>query len=103
MRGLEACGQSIDMAGEDGGRREGAGQCGEVGRGGRGGRVVEEGWWWELACERQGVGVRLRGLEACGQSIDIAGEVGGRREGIDQHLQVEYRHVPFLCILHIYF
>ena len=35
MRGLEACGQSIDMAGEGGGRREGVGQCGEVGRGGR--------------------------------------------------------------------
>ena len=45
----------------------------------------------------------MRGLEACGQSIDMAGEDGGRREGIDQHLQVEYRHVPFLCILHIYF
>ena len=38
MRGLEACGQSVDMAGEDGGRREGAGQCGEVGaEGGEGG------------------------------------------------------------------
>ncbi len=35
LRGLEACGQSVDMAGEGGGRREGVGQCGEVGRGGR--------------------------------------------------------------------
>ncbi len=28
LRGLEACGQSVDMAGEDGGRREGVGQGG---------------------------------------------------------------------------
>ncbi len=35
LRGLEACGQSVDMAGGGGGRREGVGQCGEVGRGGR--------------------------------------------------------------------
>ena len=72
LRGLEACGQSVDMAGEDGGRREGVGQCGEVGRGGRSERVVEEGWWWGLARERQGVGVGLRGLEACGQSVELA-------------------------------
>ncbi len=39
VRGLEACGQSIDMAGEDGGRREGVGQCGEVKRG-----LLGEGW-----------------------------------------------------------
>ena len=32
LRGLEACGQSVDMAGEGGGRREGVGPCGEVGR-----------------------------------------------------------------------
>ena len=35
LRGLEACGQCIDMAGEDGGRWEGVGRCGEVGREGR--------------------------------------------------------------------
>jgi len=28
LRGLEACGQSIDMAGKGRGRRGGAGQCG---------------------------------------------------------------------------
>ena len=32
-----------------------------------------------MARERQGVGVRMRGSEACGQSIDMAGEGGGRR------------------------
>ena len=42
------------------------------------------------------MGVGLRGLEACGQSVDMAGEGGGRREGVDQSLQAEYRHVLFL-------
>jgi hypothetical protein len=37
-----------------------------------------------LARERQGVGVCLRGLEACGQSIDMAGKGGGRRGGAGQ-------------------
>ena len=46
--------------------------------------LVEEGLWQELARERQGVGVCLRGLEACGQSIDMAGKGGGRREGAGQ-------------------
>ena len=35
--------------------------------------LVKVGWWRELARERQGVGVCLGGLEACGQSIDMAG------------------------------
>ena len=36
------------------------------------------GWWWGLVRERQGVGVCLRGLEACWQSVDMAegGECG---------------------------
>ena len=93
VRGMGACGQSIDVAGEEGGRREGVGQCGEVGRGKGRKRVVDEGWWWELARERQGVRVGVRGMEACGRSIDVAGEEGGRREGVDQSLQAEYRHV----------
>ena len=29
-----------------------------------------------MARERQGVGVGLRGLEACGQSVDMAGKGG---------------------------
>ena len=37
-----------------------------------------------LARERQGRGVRVRGLEACGLSIDMAGEDGGRRKGVGQ-------------------
>jgi hypothetical protein len=94
VRGLEVCGQSIDMAGKEGGRREGAGQSGEVGGREEGrGLFMRGGGWRELARERQGVRVGVRGMEACGRSIDVAGEEGGRREGVDQSLQAEYRHV----------
>ncbi len=41
----------------------------------------------------------MRGMEACGQSIDVAGEEGGRREGVGQSLQAEYRHVRFSQLL----
>jgi hypothetical protein len=40
--------------------------------------------------------VGVRGVEACGLSVDVAGEEGGRREGVGQSLQAEYRHVLFL-------
>ena len=70
--------------------RRAQGRGGSVWRGGKGREgvkacgLVEEGWWRELAREWQGAGVCLRGLEACGQSIDMAGEGGGRREGAGQ-------------------
>ena len=70
--------------------RRAQGRGGSVWRGGKGREgdkarsLVEEARWRELAREWQGAGVCLRGLEACGQSVDMAGEGGGRREGAGQ-------------------